>query len=162
MTSLGNIFDAVESRGERGPDLRWTVEVPRRKLGEPLTVEVPAQIEVDGAPVARALPPDGSPAGAPVPLMLPLEVPDGATLRLRGQGGVSSGGGSPGDLYLRIVLIGPARPAAEREAMKAAAAAAAASPAASSGEGSLLVRAAIFVAVALGALFIWMALIKGC
>lgn len=160
MTSLGNIFDAVVTEGERGADLRWTVEVPRRQLGGLVVVSVPERFEIEGATVERAPSPDGAAAGDRVPLNLPLEVPDGATLRLRGQGGISATGGAPGDLYLEIVLVGPARPAAEREAMKAAAAAPepAGQPAQ---EGGLLGWAAIAVAVALGALLVWMVTTQG-
>ena len=101
---LGNIFDAAgDTTGPRGPDLKVQVDVPRDALGIPdgFAVPVPTAMELDGEPVPRRLGPGES--GGFVRLHLPEGFTDGATLRLRGQGGQRDGG-SAGDLYVTVRL----------------------------------------------------------
>ena len=103
MTRLGSVFDD-DGGGSRGPDLRVEVEVPRNGLGDPagVRVKVPLTVAVDGQPVRRV---DPHEEGDSVCLHLPATLPDNATLRLRGQGGV---GERPGDLLVHIHLVDPA------------------------------------------------------
>jgi len=110
---LGNIFDAVEqdaaaTSGRPGPDFKVEVEVPRRSLGDPSgqLASVPGKLEVDGLMVARKLGPGED--GDGVRLHLAADFKDGATLRLRGQGGLSAQGGRPGDLYITVRIVGSA------------------------------------------------------
>lgn len=107
---LGNIFDAADEAdagGQRGPDLRVSVEVSRHSLGDAdgFVVAVPERIDVDGQLVSRKITP-GDPKGG-IRLHLPEGFADGATLRLRGQGGVG-GGGLAGDLYVTVRLTNAA------------------------------------------------------
>ena len=105
MGELGNIYDAVETpAGARGADLRITVEVPREALGagEPFFAAVP--LILGGQ---RRADPHGD--GGRVPLSLPENVPEGATLRLRGLGALGPGAGAEalkraGDLYVSLKL----------------------------------------------------------
>ena len=108
MGELGSIFEADdEQRGGRmrGPDLHVTVDVPRSALGAVagFAAEIPATLEHQGESVTRAPSPDGE---AGVRLFLPPELPDGAVLRLRGQGGVHPEG-VPGDLMVRVNVVEP-------------------------------------------------------
>jgi hypothetical protein len=107
--ALGNVFDAVEStgaEGTRGEDLRTRVRVPRWTLGHPDGANPELGRWVDGA--ERLVQSDDD---SRVPLHLPADFPDGGTLRLRGQGGVSPDGGPAGDLYLQIKLVDEPEPA---------------------------------------------------
>ena len=113
MSGLGNIFDGLEEGAEteegasaRGPDLRVEVEIPRNFLGDPegIVADVPEQVPQGETTVRRHVGPGDDPTG--VRLHLPETLPDGATLRLRGQGGVT-GGGRPGDLYVRVKIGAP-------------------------------------------------------
>lgn len=105
---LGNIFDAVEDgdapKAARGPDLRLEVEYPRYALGsdEGFLAPVPRVVEQDGEEIERKIGPADDARG--VRLHLPEAFQDGATLRLRGQGGVGEGGRA-GDLYLTVRLV---------------------------------------------------------
>lgn len=105
---LGNIFDAVEEedapKAARGPDLRLEVEYPRYALGsdEGFLAPVPRVVVQDGAEIERKIGPADDARG--VRLHLPEAFQDGATLRLRGQGGVGEDGRA-GDLYLTIRLV---------------------------------------------------------
>lgn len=103
MGSLGSIF-AEPTTGDRGPDIRVTVEVPRGALGDPdgYAASVPETFEQDGEIIRRVRGP-GDPAGKII-LRLPEDVRAGTTLRLRGQGGARKGCPS-GDLYLRVELV---------------------------------------------------------
>jgi hypothetical protein len=105
MSGLGNVFDAVAPAADvpRGPDLAVSVEVPRSALGraDGFLVDVPAVLPAEGALVARALDPQAREAG--VRLHLARTLPDRATLRLRGQGGVHPQG-TPGDLLVTITV----------------------------------------------------------
>lgn len=109
MSALGNVFDAVEQGGHTGRDLRYTVPVNRALLGAPLTVQVPLELTLDGRLVPRAIGPGES--GSSVSLNVPVDVPDGATLKLRGQG-EDIDDGAPGDLYLTLAIIDPPGPQA--------------------------------------------------
>lgn len=105
---LGNIFDAANEdaaakTGPPGPDFRVAVEIPRSALGATVRVPTPARMEIDGRTVARALGP-GDESDA-VQIHISEGFADGATLRLRGQGGVSSDKGRAGDLYLTVRFV---------------------------------------------------------
>lgn len=106
MSGLGNVFDAVETSAEapRGPDLRFSVHVPRSALGreDGFVAEVPLTLPHEGEQIERAREPDAE--GTGLILHLSPTVPDGATLRLRGQGGVHPEG-VPGDLWITIHLV---------------------------------------------------------
>lgn len=110
MAGLANIFDASEGEpsAARGPDLRVTAEVPRAGLGHGVRVAVPQRLAADGDLVERVVD-----AADPerVTLHLPDELPPGAVLRLRGQGGVGRPGERPGDLFVVVELVDrPAQP----------------------------------------------------
>jgi hypothetical protein len=109
MAELGSVFEADDGR-PRGPDLRVTVEVPRAALGATLRAPVPQRIAADGDLVERAVLRDEEPGV--VELHLPETLPEGAVLRLRGQGGVATDEGArPGDLMVIVELIDrPPRP----------------------------------------------------
>lgn len=113
MSGLGNIFDGLEEgKGEeesapsRGPDLRVEVEIPRNFLGDPdgIIADVPRDVPQGDTTVRRHVGPGDDPEG--VRLHLPETLPDRATLRLRGQGGVEDGG-RPGDLYVTVKVVAP-------------------------------------------------------
>lgn len=112
MGELGSIFEAGEEAGAgrpRGQDLYVTVEVPRSALGaaQGYAADIPASIEHEGESVSRAPASDGEPG---VRLFLPETLPEGAVLRLRGQGGLHPEGVA-GDLMVRVrVVEPPARP----------------------------------------------------
>lgn len=105
-SGLGSVFDAVapEAGAPRGPDLCVSVEVPRSALGrdDGFVVQLPDTLAVDGAEVARASDPHAPQGG--IRLHLAATLPDRATLRLRGQGGVIEGG-APGDLLVTIAVV---------------------------------------------------------
>ena len=110
MSGLGNVFDAVAGDGgHKGRDLRYTVQVNRALLGAPLTVQVPLELPLDGRPIPRAIGPGER--GSSVSLNVPADVPDGATLKLRGQG-EEIDDGAPGDLFLTLAIIDPPGPQA--------------------------------------------------
>ena len=98
---LGNIFDAVEGEGPRGEDLFHTIEMPRSALGHPggQLVPVPEKIVHAGERVRRVA--DADPEPGWVHLQLGADVPEGARLRLRGQGEAKTDG-RPGDLILTL------------------------------------------------------------
>jgi hypothetical protein len=101
VTRLGNVFESFESDQPRGPDLRVSVEVPRAALGGSLRVAVPQRLAADGDLVERA----SDPADPEHLLLhLPTSLPEGAVLRLRGQGGVLASG-QPGDLFVALELV---------------------------------------------------------
>jgi hypothetical protein len=95
---LGNVFDAVQNDGPRGPDLYLDVDIPRAALGSVHHAHIP--LTIDGTPRAD---PHGD--GDSVPVNLPQSVQSGSTLRLRGMGGVGPRGGAAGDLYLTLKLV---------------------------------------------------------
>ncbi|MEM6997121.1 MAG: hypothetical protein AAF721_41840 [Myxococcota bacterium] len=106
---LGNIFDAVEDTsqtpGAKGPDFRVEVEVPRSALGNPqgFAVPVPPEQEIGNGTFKRKVGP-GDEADS-VRLHLPTDFDGGATLRLRGQGGVADPDGRAGDLYVTVRVV---------------------------------------------------------
>lgn len=108
MVGLGNILEPDSDR-PKGPDLRVKVQVPRSALGREggALVGVPAEIEHDGRPIARAASPHDE--RGKVRLHLPAEIPEGAVLRLRGQGGRREGG-VPGDLFVEVEVVPDPRP----------------------------------------------------
>lgn len=110
MSGLGNVFDAVAPEGDlpRGPDLAVSVDVPRSALGRAggYLVDVPELLSVGGVEVARVIDPEATEAG--IRLHLAATLPDRATLRLRGQGGVCPEG-TPGDLLVTINVVDDAR-----------------------------------------------------
>jgi hypothetical protein len=101
VAELGSVFEADE--GPRGPDLRVSVEVPRAALGATVQLPVPERIAADGELVERAVIGDDDPGL--VTLHLPETLPNGAVLRLRGQGGLGAGGERPGDLWVVTELV---------------------------------------------------------
>jgi hypothetical protein len=101
VAELGSVFEADE--GPRGPDLRVSVEVPRAALGATVQLPVPERIAADGELVERAVIGDDDPGL--VTLHLPESLPDGAVLRLRGQGGLGAAGERPGDLWVVTELV---------------------------------------------------------
>jgi hypothetical protein len=109
VAELGSVFEA-EDGSPRGPDLRVTVEVPRAALGATLRAPVPQRIAADGDLVERAVVGDDDPET--IELHLPDSLPEGAVLRLRGQGGVGPReGGRAGDLMVVVELVDrPPRP----------------------------------------------------
>jgi hypothetical protein len=114
MGELGSIFTEDEATGSpsRGEDLYFVVEVPRSEIGDDagFVAEIPLEIDKDGVMVRRAVV-DGDDDG--VPLHLPADFPSGRTLRLRRQGGTCEGG-VPGDLFVKVELVGSARALAPR------------------------------------------------
>ena len=107
MTAIGSVLEPSGGEGLRGPDLYFVARVPPKALGnrEGYCVKVPRKLDHDGNKVTRASTPHDE--GDKVRLHLPPQVPEGAVLRLRGQGGLVEGG-SPGDLLLEIELVKPA------------------------------------------------------
>jgi hypothetical protein len=100
---LGNIL-APALEGPRGPDLRHTVRVPTAALGREggVWVEVPVRLEHQGARVPRRC--STHDRRGRVQLHLPATLTSGATIRLRGQGGLHEGGAA-GDLYLTVEVV---------------------------------------------------------
>ena len=84
--------------------------MPREALGASLYAPVPSRIAADGDLVERAVLEGDDPAC--VVLHLPDQLPAGAVLRLRGQGGVARNG-RPGDLFVKLELVD--RPARDGE-----------------------------------------------
>lgn len=109
MSALGNVFDAVSQDGHKGRDLHYTVQINRALLGAPLTVQVPLELTIDGRLTPRAIGPGER--GSSVSLNVPVDVPEGATLKLRGQG-EEIDDGTPGDLFLTLAIIDPPGPQA--------------------------------------------------
>ncbi len=107
MAELGNILEGPGS-GPCGPDLQFHAKVPQSALGRGTgyAVKVPLQLPSDDGLVSRAV--SGMDDGQHVQLHLPPQLPEGAVLRLRGQGGVREGA-RPGDLFVHIEVV-PARP----------------------------------------------------
>jgi hypothetical protein len=108
---LGSVFEADDGQ-PRGPDLRVTVEVPRAALGASFVAPVPMRLAADGELIERAVLGDDEPGL--ITLHLPEALPEGAVLRLRGQGGRRADAEQPGDLFVVIELVDRAPRAAER------------------------------------------------
>ena len=100
--------------GPRGRDLRYVVDVPRDALGlrGGFDVEVPLEIPIGEESVRRRPAPQDE--GNLVRLVLPDNLAEGTTLRLRGQG-EDTADGRPGDLYLTIHLTDDALPVRYRQ-----------------------------------------------
>lgn len=110
-SSLGSVLaeDPDEVAKPRGPDLHVVIEVPPTALGAAGGFAAPLPLRVPHAGERwerAALPGEES----FLRLHLPRELPSGAVLRLRRQGGVCEGG-VPGDLFARIVVRDTASPA---------------------------------------------------
>ncbi|MFO7563774.1 MAG: hypothetical protein R6X02_14105 [Enhygromyxa sp.] len=101
MAELGSVFEADE--GPQGPDLRVSVEVPRAALGATVQLPVPERLAAEGELVERTVIGDDEPGL--VTLHLPEALPEGAVLRLRGQGGVGAEGQRAGDLWVVVELV---------------------------------------------------------
>lgn len=100
--ALGSVFEPEEA-GPRGPDLRVSVEVPRAALGATVMLPVPERLAADGELVERVVA-EGDEPGL-VTLHLPEALPEGAVLRLRGQGGRGAAGERAGDLWVVVELV---------------------------------------------------------
>lgn len=97
---LGSIYTQSENQaGKRGRDLHADVEVPAWALGHPegVDVDVPEVLPCDGQQVRRACL-----HGLDLTVHLPEQFPDGAALRMRGEGEASAG--PNGDLYLHMKI----------------------------------------------------------
>lgn len=128
MGELGSIFDDVPATtaADKGPDVRVRAVVRRSELatGQAVLVPVPDHVPHEGGTVPRRRE-TGDPPGA-VRLHLSPRLAEGATLRLRRQGGEHPISGVPGDLLVEIVVVEPSkRPLVIAVVVVAAAAAAA-------------------------------------
>jgi hypothetical protein len=128
MSRLGSIFDdhPATQEADKGPDLRVRAVVRRAELeaGRSVLVPVPDHVPYQGSTVPRRCE-AGDPPGA-VRLHLSPRLSEGATLRLRRQGGEHPTTGVPGDLLVELALAKPRRGPLVLAAAVAAAAAAAA------------------------------------
>jgi len=108
MPTLGKVLQDLPADAPRGPDLHVTVTVPSGDLGlsSGTVVRIPLALPHDGTTVRRCPAPQDD--GDRVRLHLPADLPDGATLRLVGQGGAAEGG-RPGDLYVTVRPVRRAR-----------------------------------------------------
>jgi hypothetical protein len=102
VADLGSVFEADDGQ-PKGPDLRVTVEVPRAALGASLLAPVPMRLAANGELIERVLVGDDQPGL--LTLHLPEVLPNGAVLRLRGQGGCNAEGQRPGDLFVVVELV---------------------------------------------------------
>jgi hypothetical protein len=126
MGQLGSIFDDLPAThaAEKGPDVRVQAVVRRAELeaGRSVLVPVPDHVPYRGGTVPRRRE-TGDPPGA-VRLHLSPRIAEGATLRLRRQGGEHPTTGVPGDLLVELALAKPRRgPLVVAVAVAAAAAA---------------------------------------
>ncbi len=109
MTHLGSIYGTDDDTDAvRGPDLDYTVTVRRaalRKLGGVVAVSVPERLDVGSEGTCRRQPDPGDGGFGPITLRVPDDLPSGAVLRLRRQGGdASTREGRPGDLRIRVLV----------------------------------------------------------
>lgn len=110
MSELGSIFDELPATtGDKGPDVRVRAVVRRAELeaGQTVLVPVPDRVPYEGGTVPRRRE-AGDPPGA-VRLHLSPRLAEGATLRLRRQGGEHPTTGVPGDLLVELALAKPRR-----------------------------------------------------
>ena len=100
VAELGSIFEDQKPTGNRGRDLHADVEVPAWALSsaDGVDVEVPEVLEHKGQPVRRACM-----HGPQVTVRLNPSLPDGAALRMRGEGEALAEGNN-GDLYLHLKI----------------------------------------------------------
>ena len=93
---FGDLFGG--GRGRRGNRRRRTASTP----GEDLTasIRIPFRRAIDGGKTDVRLERDGR--GETMSVTIPQGLPDGARMRLRGQGRPGSGGGPAGDLLLEV------------------------------------------------------------
>ncbi len=106
MSELGSIYDE-DGDGPKGRDLRTRITFARSSLGKPTAVQVPLELPLDGQLVRRAIGPGETEAN--VTLNLPANLPQEATLRMRGLG-EEIDDGPPGDLYLTVTIVDVAAP----------------------------------------------------
>ncbi len=107
MPELGSIFTKGPESGRRakGPDLRVEATItPSQLRHAAIEVPVPDRVPHEGGSVPRRRGP-GDPPGV-VRLHLSPQMGDGATLRLRGQGGEHPDSGTPGDLLITLSVEG--------------------------------------------------------
>lgn len=111
MSELGSIFDDVPATtaADKGPDVRVRAVVRRAELaaGQAVLVPVPDRVPHEGGTVPRRRE-TGDPPGA-VRLHLSPRLAQGATLRLRRQGGEHPTSGVPGDLLVEIAVVEPSK-----------------------------------------------------
>ena len=101
MPSLGSALDPGDPLLPKGPDLHAAVMVPPEALGHApgAWVRIPRELPGGGRRHPRV--PHPADRGDEVRLHLPEGLPDGATLRLCGQGAALDGG-RPGDLLVKV------------------------------------------------------------
>jgi hypothetical protein len=105
MAQLGSIYE-THPNGPRGPDLHHTVRVPPEAVGHAggCRIRVPRELPGGGQRHRRVKAPgERGAAGEELTVQLPVGMPDGAILRLRGQGAPAEGG-HPGDLMITVQL----------------------------------------------------------
>jgi hypothetical protein len=117
MGELGSIFDDVPDTAagsDKGPDVRVRAMVRRSELeaGASVLVPVPDAVPYADGTVPRRREAD-DPPGA-VRLHLSPRLTDGATLRLRRQGGEHPTSGVPGDLHVEIAIAPEPEPEPRR------------------------------------------------
>lgn len=100
VAELGSIYEQGQSSGKRGRDLHADVEVPAWALGctDGVEIEVPVSLPCHGEQVRRACL-----HGPGLTVHLPDQFPDGAALRMRGEGEASPEGPN-GDLLLHMKI----------------------------------------------------------
>ena len=101
MAQLGNIYDTYNRLGPKGQDLHHTVQVPPEAVGHASGCRVRIPIELPGGGQRHARVKPHGEKGDQLTLQLPEGLPDGAILRLRGQGAPAEGG-HPGDLLVKV------------------------------------------------------------
>ncbi len=100
MKRLASIYEDVPGGEGRGTDLRCEVAIPTSvaRDGGRWDAVIPDELPGPDGAIRRVV--DGLDEPGRVALHLPANVPDGATLRLRGRGGVDRS--PPGDLYVTL------------------------------------------------------------
>jgi hypothetical protein len=103
MAQLGNIYDRGNRLGPKGQDLHYTVVVPSEAVGHTPGCLVRVPMELPGGGQRHRRVPAPGEKGERLSLQLPEGLPDGAILRLHGQGAPAEGG-RPGDLMIKVQL----------------------------------------------------------
>jgi DnaJ-class molecular chaperone len=85
-------------RGKRAGRSRRTAATPGEDLAA--SISVPFKLAIDGGKTEVRIERDGR--GETISVTIPQGLPDGARMRLRGQGRPGSGGGAAGDLVLQV------------------------------------------------------------